>query len=372
MQIDAPHGPAPLATIGSKTMTGSGRAAVWVLLGPHKGDNNQVLALAEALGLPFRVLDLRYKWFAHLPAVCRSASIYQLEEESRRAIRAPWPSLVLGIGQRSGPVARYIQKASAGRAKTVRLGDPMVSHRLFDLVITTTQYAVRGGDNVVRLPITITNEDTVQPNALEQRWLQTFAQPRRLLVIGGKTSLWRFGPDVITNAVSILKRRAAIEGGSVLAVTSPRTSRALVEAAEAGLGCEAVVEGDFPRYGALLKAADEIHVTGDSVSMLSDAIASRKPVGLIPLEPDYLAKILKSAGDVRGRPFRMRDLEKFWTDLRSRELVGTLESPKCGTLDISPMEVAVAAVRAIAAGLLPERPTVSRPQQRARGASAAA
>jgi hypothetical protein len=26
---------------------------VWALLGPHRGDNNQILALANALGLPF-------------------------------------------------------------------------------------------------------------------------------------------------------------------------------------------------------------------------------------------------------------------------------------------------------------------------------
>jgi mitochondrial fission protein ELM1 len=353
-------------------MTGSGRAAVWVLLGPHKGDNNQVLALAEALGLPFRVLRLRYKWFAHLPAICRSSSVYQLEPESRREIHGPWPSLVLGIGQRSGPVARYIQSASGGTAKTVRLGDPMVSHRLFDLVITTTQYAVRDGDNVVRLPITITNEDAVQPNSLEQRWLQTFSKPRRLLVIGGKTSLWRFDPDVITRALSVLKRRAELEGGSVLAVTSPRTSRALIEAAEASLGSQAVVDCDFPRYGALLNAADEIHVTGDSVSMLSDAITSGKPVGLIELDPDGLAKFLKLAGEIRGRPFRMRDLEKFWTDLKQRGLVGTVDDPRSGTLEFSPMDVAVAAVRRTLEGVRPESRPFAPPQPRPSGASAAA
>jgi mitochondrial fission protein ELM1 len=345
---------------------------VWVLLGPHRGDNNQVLALAEALGLPFRAIQLRYKWFAHAPAVCRSVSISQLEEDCRREIAPPWPSLVLGIGQRSGPVARYIQRASDGLAKTVRLGDPMISHRHFDLVITTTQYAVRDADNVVRLPITITNEDAVQPNLVEERWLQDFSRPRRLLVIGGKTSLWRFDEHVVTNALLTLKHRAKLEGGSVLAVTSPRTSRELVAAAEASLGDQAVVTGNFPRYGALLNGADEIHVTGDSVSMLSDAVTSGKPVGLIPLEPDGLANFLKWAGEVRGRAFRMRDLEKFWNDLRARDLVGTIDEPRCGALDVSPMEVAVAAVRATLEGRLPEMHARRRGPKREAGATSAA
>lgn len=353
-------------------MTPSGRAAVWVLLGRHKGDNHQVLALAEALGLPFRVIHLRYKWFAHWPALYRSVTISQLEEECRREIAAPWPSLVLGIGQRSAPVARFIQRASGGRTKTVRLGDPMISHRYFDLIITTTQYAVRDADNVVRLPITITNEDAIQPNPLEEQWLEGFSRPRRLLVIGGKTSLWRFDEQVVSNALEILERRAAIEGGSVIAVTSPRTSRQLIEAAEARLGEQAVVSGNFPRYGALLNGADEIHVTGDSVSMLSDAVTSGKPVGLVPLQPDALSKFLKWAGQVRGGAFRMRDLEKFWSDLQARGLVGTLEQPRSGRLDFSPIDVAVAAVRATLDGKIPDAHAQDRAKAKSAGASVTA
>jgi mitochondrial fission protein ELM1 len=328
-------------------MTRFNRADVWVLLGPHRGDNNQLLALAESLGIPFRPIELRYRWFAHLPAVARSITVSQLQPDARQAIAPPWPSLVLGIGQRSAPVARYIQRESGGRAKIVRLGDPMVSHRLFDLVITTTQYAVRDADNVVRLPITITDQDEVRPNQLEERWLQRFARPRRLVVIGGKTSLWRFDTNVVSAATQSLRRRAGLEGGSVIAVTSPRTSPELVAAAQGALGEEAVVTDSFPRYGALLAAADEIHVTGDSVSMLSDAIASGKPVGLIPLEPDLIARLVRLPNAIMGRPFRMRDLDKFWDDLRARGLVGTVDDPRSGTLDFSPIDTAIAAIRAV-------------------------
>ncbi len=320
---------------------------MWVLLGPHKGDNHQVLALAEALGLPFRTLQMRYRWFAHLPAVLRDVTIAQLEPEIRRQIAPPWPTLVLGIGQRSAPVARYIQRASGGRTKIVRLGDPMVSHLLFDLVITTTQYAVRDGKNVVRLPITITSQRDIRPDREEQSWLDRFERPRRLIVIGGKTSLWRFDANVVTDAARALQRRADREGGSVIAATSPRTGTALLAAAQAALGEDAVVHGQFPRYPALLHAADEIHVTGDSVSMLSDAIASGKPVGLIPLEPNALGELIQRVGRLRGKPFRMRDLNKFWNDLRSRGLVGSVDNPGCGSLEFSAIDRAVAAVRSV-------------------------
>jgi len=353
-------------------MIASGRAAVWVLLGPHAGDNNQVLALAEATDLPFRPIQLRYKWFAHVPAVCRSSAIHQLADDCRSEIAAPWPSIVLGIGQRSAPVARYIQRASGGIAKTVRLGDPMVSHRLFDLVITTTQYAVRDARNVIRLPITITEQRQVRLTKDEERWLAASPHPRRLLVLGGKTSLWRFDPSVVTDCLRSLQRRAAVEGGSVLAVTSPRTAPNLVAAAQSVLGRQAVVTREFPRYSALLYGADEIHVTGDSVSMLSDAVASGKPVGLVPLQPDALGKIIGWAGTVRGRSFRMRDLERFWTDLRTRGLVGTVEEPHCGKLDISPVDLAVGAVRGLLDGKVPSVQTLPPSEPERAGGSAAA
>lgn len=328
-------------------MTATNRDAIWVLLGPHKGDNDQVFALAEAIGLPFRTIELRYRWFAHVPAALRRVGIGQLDARSRSEIAGPWPALVLGIGQRSAPVARYIKRASDGRTKIVRLGDPMISPGHFDLVITTIQYAVRDAANVIRLPITITNRKHVGPDEREQRWLKAFAHPRRLIVIGGKTSLWKVGPDVVRDCAASLRARAERDGGSVIAVTSPRTSPALIAAAQVALGEEAVVAGPFPHYGALLKSADEIHVTGDSVSMLSDAVASGKPVGLIPLQPNFVATFLRVTGALRGRPWRVRDLEKFWADLRQRGLVGTVDRPRAGSLDNAPVEIAVAAVRAL-------------------------
>src|SRR5206468_5978032 len=205
-------------------MAVSDRADVWVLTGPHKGDNNQVLALAEGLGIPFQTIELQYGRFSYWPALRRAASLAGLTENSRREIAAPWPSLVLGIGQRSAPVARYIKRQSGGRAKIVRLGDPMAPPELFDLVITTTQYAVREAPNVVRFPVTITSAAPVSPDPFEARWLAGFARPRRLLVIGGKTSLWRFDPEVISSALAALERKAKVEGGSIIAVSSPRTS----------------------------------------------------------------------------------------------------------------------------------------------------
>jgi len=40
---------------------------IWILAGNRRGDNNQMLALAEALGLPFEIKILAYNPLHHLP-----------------------------------------------------------------------------------------------------------------------------------------------------------------------------------------------------------------------------------------------------------------------------------------------------------------
>ena len=126
---------------------------VWVLLGGRTGDNNQLLRLASELGLPFRTLDLRYNALHILPTRLLGASLASLEPHARELIAPPWPQLVLGIGHRSVPVALAIGALSGGTSKLVRLGNPRLDPRRFDLIITTPQYRVPAAVNVLRLPL---------------------------------------------------------------------------------------------------------------------------------------------------------------------------------------------------------------------------
>ena len=97
---------------------------------------------------------------------------------------------------------------------------------------------------------------------------------------------------------------------SVIAVSSPRTSTDLIEAAPVPL-----LPGRRRRvFSALLRLPPrrELHLTTKCL-MLSDAVASGKPVGMIGLEPDWIGKWVRVLGSLRGRPLRVRDLTKFWT-----------------------------------------------------------
>ncbi|MGH6875018.1 MAG: ELM1/GtrOC1 family putative glycosyltransferase, partial [Aestuariivirgaceae bacterium] len=121
-------------------------------------------------------------------------------------------------------------------------------------------------------------------------------------------------------------------GGTLLAITSPRTGRAAEEALAAALKgharcnfwSQARGQNPYPGYLAL---ADRFIVTSDSVSMITEAILTKKPVSVYRLPSrysrwmDFIAKHRNStnallrplidAGVIEARPDRAALLEKL-------------------------------------------------------------
>jgi mitochondrial fission protein ELM1 len=320
------------------------RPRVWLLLGHRRGDNNQVLALGEALGLPFETRTMSYKRLARLRMKLFPTGIDHLTVEARRWLEPPWPDLVIGIGRRTVPVARWIQAQSGGRTRLVRLGHPRAPNALFDLVITTRQYPVPGGDNVVRLPLAMNRFRKPPPaTAEEQAWLDGQPRPHLLLSLGGTAPMWRLDLAALRLAAAKLARRAGELGGTLIVVGSPRTpADAWTAIRETAYRGGPVALQPPVRYPVLLADADEQFVTADSVSMISEAVMSGKPVGLIPVEPDARGRRRLIGRDPQTTP--VRDPRRFWADVEARGLVGTFDAPRRGNFE-DPVETAVAAVR---------------------------
>jgi mitochondrial fission protein ELM1 len=309
---------------------------IWVLLGHRTGDNNQLLALAEALRLPFETRTLHFNGLRVLQRLL-GPTVLSVQRDRRRSIAPPWPDLVLGIGWRSVAVARWIKRASGGRTKIVRLGDPRSDRNHFDLIITTPQYPVPDAPNVLRLPLGMSRFRTAPvPTATEAALLADLRRPHRLMAVGGPAKYWQLSPDRVITAAQRLSDR----DGSLIVVTSPRTPPDIVAAIEsAGIGT--LVTGREPRFPVLLADADEIFVTGDSIAMLSEAVLSGKPVGVIPIA------MSDDGQRVLGKdPSRNRDLRRFWSNLRDRGLAGTIDKPVAGQL-ADPAATAADAVKAL-------------------------
>ena len=328
------------------------RPRVWLLLGHRRGDNNQVLALGEALGVPFETRTMTYKRLARLRMKLFKTDVGHLKSDARQWLQPPWPDLVIGIGRRTVPVARWIQEQSGGRANLVRLGHPRAPNEWFDLVISTRQYPVPPGENLITLQLAMNRfRKPPRPTEAERAWMDHLPRPHLLLSLGGPSAMWRLDNAALRLAATKLVRRVEREGGTLIVVGSPRTPKdawALVRDAVGESIHAAIVAKNEVRYPVLLADADEHHVTADSVSMISEAIMTGKPVGLITVEPDARGK-----RRIRGLPpeaTKLRDPRRFWADVRAQGLVGTVDGPKAGKFD-DPVETAVTAIRARLGGL---------------------
>lgn len=326
---------------------------IWALLGHRRGDNNQVLALSEELGVPFETRSLRYNLLRALEGDFLGPSLVSVEHSARRHIAPPWPDLLIAIGRRSVPVARHVRKASGGRTKLVLIGHPRVDPRDFDLVITTRQYPVPRHDNVLLLPMAMSRmRSAPKPEPKEAEWLGALPRPHLLFALGGSTKYHDLLPESMADAAARIAERAQRQGGTMIAVGSARTEAAVFEAVERAIasGPHRLVRGNFPRFPVLMSDADEVFVTGDSVSMLSEAILTGRPVGMVPVTlNDTGRKWLGADGSTGKGKGKTRDISRIWAHLSESGLIGTIEAPVASESE-NPVIAAADAVRRLLPG----------------------
>jgi mitochondrial fission protein ELM1 len=323
-----------MATKGMNDKTGK-PLRVWALLGPHRGDNNQVLALAEALGLPFEEKSLHYNQLRRLQPALLGPTLRSVATDARGQLEGEPPDLTISTGHRSVPVVLALQRRSGERMRAVHLGYPRVSPSHFDLVVPTPEYPVPDATNVVRIPFALSPHRAREVDQADRELLAAYPHPHRLLLIGGPTLYWQLPVDDMVKAIRQLVDAAEANGGSVVAVGSPRSPVELLTAVRATLETSTapflfVPNDGPPAYPALVEAADEIYVTADSVAMVADAVSTRKPVGILPISKSRLGRIVIALADLvrPGKRLFPRDLRFFWASLREHGFGGTIDSPE--------------------------------------------
>jgi mitochondrial fission protein ELM1 len=312
---------------------------IWALTGARAGDNDQVIALAEAIGLPFEIKQLQYNRFRFLGPRLIGRSLLSLTRASREAILGtPPPDLTISAGHRSVAVVQALRHRSGGRTRSIHVGFPRISPGGFDLVIATPQYPIADHPNLLRVPYALTSIATTVASSADMALLDSLPTPRRLLIVGGPTLFWNLDEASLIKSLEIMVAQAASDGGSVLVTTSPRTPRTVTEAVTEALYSATVPTlltgpGQVPRYASLLGAADSIRLTADSVSMASDAIWTGKPVALVPIAKSPFGRAVFAMAD-RLRPGRRvypQDLRFFWRALSDIGVSETLAIPGTST-----------------------------------------
>lgn len=323
---------------------------IWVIPGNRRGDDAQVFALAEELGLPFETRKLIYKpsfWpGAGLSGVSPDTVRHDVREKT---LVPPWPDLIIFVGRRSVPVARWIREQSGGRTKLVFIGHPRVDPGTFDLVFTTRQYRTPTGPSMRLNSVAMSRyREPLKATAEEQSWLDSLPRPHLLMMLGGDTRHWSMRPRATAKKAGELAYRAERAGGSLIVVPSARTSEKLLDAIEErldGAGSEwRVVRSDFPRFQLLLEDGDFLFPTADSVSMISESAITHRPVGIVPIEKSWMGWLVLD-GEVNDTS-PQRDLRRFWRHVLDEKLVGTMEEPLASGI-ANPVIGAAAEVRSL-------------------------
>jgi mitochondrial fission protein ELM1 len=162
--------------------------------------------------------------------------------------------------------------------------------------------------------------------------LSPLPRPWVALLVGGTSA-----PDVLDSAAAQDLARQALayakeKGGSLLVITSPRTGREAEKVLAAALNGKARCSfwsqrGTKNTYSGYLALADRFVVTSDSVSMITEAILTKKPAAVYRLPMKHskwmsfvakhrhsthaLLRPLIEAGVIEARPDRAALLEKL-------------------------------------------------------------
>jgi mitochondrial fission protein ELM1 len=257
---------------------------IWYMTTGQAGFRTQARGLADRLGGAARelVVDLRPPW-RYLPTGWSPFALSALTAASDRPA-PPWPDLLISCGRRAAAVAIAARRASRGRTLTVHVQNPLTDPAAFDLVVAMDHDGVTGA-NVISVPTALHDVTPERLSAAAEAWRGRLGPPDRPLigvVLGGGN---RHQPFTASDAAPLIEGldRLRAQTGAGLAITPSRRTPDGVKAAFAArfAGDAGVFQwdmaGDNPYLG-ILALSDRLVVTSDSVSMISEALATPHPV----------------------------------------------------------------------------------------------
>jgi len=257
-------------------------AQAWILSEAYAGLQAQAIGLTEAAGLPyeFRTLTPRPPW-RWIAAKLWPAPLSVVAD----AVQGPLPKVAIGAGGKAAPVLAALRRRGV---QVVQVQHPRMDPRHFDLIVVNRHDNLTG-PNVVVTRTALHRVTPARLAAAANTWRPHFAALPRPLVavlIGGSNGRHQLDlPVGEALAVQLAEMMRRDQVGLML-TPSRRTDPAVVQALRDRLTPLGAwiwdLQGDNPYYG-MLALADVIIATEDSVSMVSEAVATTAPVLLAAL-----------------------------------------------------------------------------------------
>lgn len=275
---------------------------------------NQSAGLAETLfagggfGLP-QVFEVEFRRpYTWLPMHPFFASLKMLASTSAAEFKEPWPDVLITCGRKSAMLAMAVKRASGGRTITINIQDPRANSKHWDLVIVPEHDRLRGPNVILSQGSLHRITDLKLRNgaeAIRQEYAH-IPSPRVAVLVGGSNRYYTVDEEWMRGFVAQLRQMVERSHCGILATISRRTGETEANILRGGLASLPATlwdgKGPNPYFG-FLGLADVIVVTGDSVSMVSEACSTGKPV--------LVARL----------PGRSKRFDQFFNSLLARGLV---------------------------------------------------
>lgn len=268
------------------------KKSIWILLDNRIGSRHQAEGIANYLNpTQFEITfkEIEYTKLGALPNILRGNTLLGITKSSKNNLYSPYPDIVLSATRRTAPIARWIKKQHPSTKLIQLLHIGRIGLKDFTVVFAPEhdKYKNKAPNIQYTLgsPHFITQEKL---QAARTKWNDTFKSlphPMTALIIGGSIKKHPFLLENAQELGQLVKKMKEQDGGSILITTSRRTGEQAQQCIMDNLRSIPHYaylwgdKGDNP-YTGFLACADNLIVTGDSVSMCCEATAAHKPLAI--------------------------------------------------------------------------------------------
>ena len=257
---------------------------------------SQVEGLAKALDIDFthHTVELNNFWKMVPPKVTPiSQSVYKKIDHENFDV-------IISCGRKSVIPSIHLKNNSNKIVFNIHIQDPKVDLKHFDFIVAPEHDSIKG-QNVISTKgaIHYLTENEINEN---KDYLNSFIKKDKriiwTLIMGGPTKYYDYSTKNIKEIFTTLSKLSKEHNFQLVIIPSMRTPTNIIQYANDYFGDDhtVIMDVDKKAYLSALAIAQNIIVTCDSSSMISEAALTGKPI--------YVASILPKKNDKRFQKFR--------------------------------------------------------------------
>jgi mitochondrial fission protein ELM1 len=257
---------------------------------------SQAEGLAKALDIDFthHTVELNNFWKMVPPKITPiSQSVYKKIDHENFDV-------IISCGRKSVIPSIHLKNNSNKKVFNIHIQDPKVDLKHFDFIVAPEHDSIKG-QNVISTKgaIHYLTENEINEN---KDYLNSFIKKDKriiwTLIMGGPTKYYDYSTKNIKEIFTTLSKLSKEHNFQLVIIPSMRTPTNIIQYANDYFGDDhtVIMDVDKKAYLSALAIAQNIIVTCDSSSMISEAALTGKPI--------YVASILPKKNDKRFQKFR--------------------------------------------------------------------